>query len=251
MYREILNIVNDYIDNNKNPDKNFIAKIIDIFNKRYYKNKTVKKIKLDKYEIFSAKYSPLLETVFFDTSFYNDYTCKSNVLEILLSIFHEYVHVIQYENMNSKSDSICNKLVNISFTVFIKKNSDDFLHDYIPAERLANISSVYRLINIMSLDKDKFFSGLIYYKRKFFQYLIHGYKLDGEKISYPLETLFNKTNLGDYTDGLAKISTKLSFQERLLYGFPITTKEYELIRRQFINAMYDEEEYKKKILNRR
>lgn len=251
MYKKILNILNNYIDNDKNPDVEFITSIIRIFNKSYYQNKTIEYIKLDNYEKFDAKFSPYINTIFFNTSLFSNNTKKSNVIETLLSIFHEYIHVIQYENTNSNKNNICDKLVYMSFTIFNKNNSDDSLHDHIPIERLANISSLVRLINVLNLDKEKYNDCLLFYKRKLFQYLIKGYEINDRNISCSLEILFNKTNLHIYNDTLVKESYKLSFRERLLYGLPITPKEYKALQREYINTMYDEEEYKNKILKKR
>ncbi len=251
MYHNILNIINNYVNNNKNPDKEFILSIIEIFNKDYYKSKTLKHIIMDNYKYFNARYSPQYNIICIDSSFFDKYPCITNVTETLLSLFHEYVHVIQFENLKNKKGNICDKLVNSSFTTFIKNNNDDYLHDHIPVERLANLSSLSCLIDILSLDKERYNNIILYYKRRFFQYLIGGYELKNNKRLFPLEILFSKTNLDNYIPSLINSAKKLSFQERLLFGFPITEKEFEVVRKEYINCVYNEEEYKKRILKRR
>lgn len=245
MYREIFNLLDYYVLNEIDPGKKFAEQIIEIFNRSYYKNHSIKEIRFAPINIAtSAMLSYTKGIITINSILLRKYPKEQKAISIILCLLHEYIHVIQYENMDRNTARIPSSLIFASFSVFSKANWDDNVHNYIPTERLASLSSIIHLIRILSYNEERYMPLILYYRINFYIHILDGYRYDdANQLSSPIEILLNHTVTSLNINEIKEESKKLSFPERLLHGLPIEAREYNYIYKNYIFRKKEYDDY--------
>lgn len=153
-------------------------------------------------------------------------------LLILQVVFHEIEHANQDKIMFTE-----NNLEAFIIRLSLMVNNNDFLYEFDPKERFAEIKSFREIISTINpiVNKIKNTSNLIQIEK--LQRLMRGYHYEEKEIKSPFITYFtlgDKSFLlnafewysNDYEKTLTQTLELYEIQNRLKYGFPITLNEY-------------------------
>lgn len=158
--------------------------------------------------------------------------CLYKNLSLLQVILHELEHANQ-EKILYSNNTLESFLLRISQLVL----ENDLLYEYKPEERLAEIKSFEDVVTLFNMLEIKTFNLSSILETDKLQRQLRGYHFINNKVNIPLFTYFilgNKENLlsafewylCDYDKCLEQVSKEYSFNQRLFYGFPISTNEY-------------------------
>lgn len=254
MYTELLNIIYTYVFNYKEPDKHFLENVLDIVINKDNLREFIKDINYN-YDGNGA-YGFISKTLRFNiTNILDDakrsFNLRKNIYEseinisnleeyiylcstFILTILHELEHVKQIRILETTQEKTFEKSL-IQNSLDILSINPDFYrkeHDLFPVERMVNINSTSKLIEILKLDND--FSSFINkafnddYKRLITNYYIHKNIPLLEYINitrsslYYEDILINKENSKKL---LRRVKKEVSLDNRILFGLPITKKE--------------------------
>ena len=254
MYQEILEIIFYYSANYRLPDKVFIEKIISL---------VVSYEKLDKYinsidynydgsasygyisKILKFNISTIIDEINKEYNFYSDiYNLNENsclfnkylfiCFNTVTFILHELEHCKQIRRSETESTDdfekniIDNNLKILSINPEIYKKE----HNLFPIERMANINSTSKLIEILKIDSD--FSSFInevfnkdynWFITRYYIYnkipLLEYINITRSSLYYE-DILINKENSKKL---LRRVKKEVSLDDRILFGLPITKKE--------------------------
>ena len=274
MYDDVYQILEKYNNKKTCVDENFIKDVFEVVKDFYQVEKYVTKPTFKKMKGSFANYDDGNKTIIFDLSkprqkdlkldfpdlyylFYNAY--------ILLDIYHEFVHVDQYKILDeNKEDALLCLLINISMPTV---DPYDLLYEikrlifkryyrrnwsYDPCERMANLLGGINLINtINKIPQDTLgFEQLIRLMTlETDNHCIDNYKLKGNMTNSPtidflkkLPFSYNKKILK--TDEVKQLfnDPTLTFEDRILYGLPLTKEEY--LKEKKEHELYHEETHK-------
>lgn len=177
-------------------------------------------------------------------------------LLILESIYHEIEHAKQYKLVMSNKNNIESQILNLSFYHYVeedtnKKNLQAYIKelekqynyqlDYYfcnPDERLAYIKSTNMIYKYAKeLEKNRMVIDYLNYHR--LENIVDEYEVRGNNIVSPIEKFFQtridaskktKVNLIPFDEiiDIESLNKKCSLAQKFMYGFPISTKEYDL-----------------------
>ena len=129
--------------------------------------------------------------------------------------------------------------------VYSKIKEDNIKVDILsPIDRYIKLKAFFKTVDTikcMYIDRDE----LIDFYNNNIDIISNGYDKNKNDITYPIYNYFSKKNQKegkrylrecdwyeeDYIEMLSNVSKKYSFKERLIYGMPIDTCEYRLIRK--------------------
>lgn len=249
MEEKILNILKYYEDNNLKADNNFVKYILIILIEYYHIEKYLEKVVIFNGKgntSFSGMYSPKHKRMLVDISTDYSKNIKMNNIQILLTILHELVHVLQLKYLCDgfcmEKDYSIYRLMELGFRNDGVYEENPEMHDYFTTERLAIIKSTYRLIKIISLDTKRYKKEINELKLILYDYYMDGYDIfDREKC--PLNIYSNIIENDSEIKSL-DFSQQESTSKKVLYGLPITQSEYNFLRDKML--MYAEVLSKKK-----
>ncbi|MBO4601299.1 MAG: hypothetical protein J5634_03620 [Bacilli bacterium] len=129
--------------------------------------------------------------------------------------------------------------------VYSKIKEDNIKIDMLsPIDRYIKLKAFFKTVDaIKCMYKNR--EELIDFYNNNVDIISNGYGKEGNTITYPIYNYFSKRNQKegkkylrecdwyeeDYMEMLSNVSNKYSFEERLIYGMPIDTCEYRLIRK--------------------
>lgn len=254
MEEEILNMIYIYAFNYRKPDRKFIDTISNIIinnndlhsfvndieynydgNAAYgYISKVLRfnldsmtKDAEDKFSADKNKYEPMIKV-----SLLEEYIYFS--LKTILTILHELEHTKQLRTFeDSPKDSFISNIIQNNLDMLsINPTFYRINHDLFTVERMANINSYLKLLEILKLDNfGSYFINDIYSKE--YNNLIKKHYIDNKT---PLIEYIDMSNSYIYYDDilinkdntkkiLKKTKKDMSLEDRILYGLPITNRE--------------------------
>lgn len=271
---KISRILNNYCKNNRYADEKFINFIVEIIlklrrNKGYVNNLTfgdgMENGNVAFYNYMSKELSFVLPEQNMDVIDYN--------LMVLHFILHECEHITHHKLCNNNDKSLrgyllresmadtlfCVETERLNFTKltpeqmlnitvkmeYFEKRRSIYpkIYEFLPAERMAEIDSFERILNILEyckFDKDK--SQSFIYARGLNIIKLLGYSKKDNEIMCPTYSLYyeldkispNQELLNKIIANLEKCSNNLDLDDRLYYGLPITDKEHEYVLKKII-----------------
>lgn len=258
MYIELLNIIYTYVFNYKEPDKPFLENVLDIVINNDNLREFIKDINYNcdcNYD-YNAAYVVTSKILKFNiTNILEDakrvfslrkraYELGTNIsdlekyiylsLTFILTVLHELEHVRQIKTLETTHENTFEKILIQNSLDILSINPDFYEKKYnlFPIERMANINSTGKLIEMLRLDND--FSSFANknfnneYEWAITQYYIYGRIPLLEYINitrsslYYEDILINKENSKKL---LRRVKKEVSLDNRILFGLPITKKE--------------------------
>ena len=250
MEKQILNILYKY--ENKPADFNFVKEILIILRKHYHCEEQLKKVLVYKYNKsnkeerkFAGLYDTRDKKIYIDISIAADFTVsqfEKNII-ILITILHEFAHVTQETKKENKTFE--NELLRISEKVNLDTKLGD-LHDCLPDERMANITSIIWCINILMEDYLNNYNTIKKQKSILYKYMLKGYNFtDKDNLISPLEKILKEVNIYEENKQMI-IPNNYHLSKRIVYGLPITKEEYDFIAENY-NKYCDKEQKDRKL----
>lgn len=252
MNEKIANIIEDSSNKGNQFSNNEIRKILEIIIKYNNLEEFVKSMHIsDKSKEKTVAYynQTDLELVIYVNHLY-EYLQKKNNWEKIIdlnllfvgSLFHEIEHVKQYRKTTTSDTDFETELIRVNYNYFkanifvsiYRKFLYKKYHDAFPLERLADIDSTSKMLEIAKLfNKEEDY-------QKLYNHFLTSFYLDPILYLSPTEAFLDRINSNllrdqDFYDPykfimLEKVSNKYTLEERLRLGLPITSCEYSLIR---------------------
>lgn len=240
---DILKIIYDKSKTNKILDLKDIEKILDqlIIEKQlneYISNMKVQQIRSKNLASYSNEtkvitiYSNIIDLMIKNID--KQIIPSDNLLKNLyknLSILQVIMHEVEHANQEKLIDTTNNlESFILRLSELVPENS--ILYEYKPEERLAEIKSYKEILTLISLlnNKSKQINDLM--EIDSLQKLLRGYHYENQIITTPLITYFEKGKKPELltplviTNNEKKVISVYNLEDRLKYGFPITTEEY-------------------------
>ena len=235
--KQFLDILNKY--DNKPVDFEFVKEVLIILRKHYHCEETLKKAMV--YKCFSSNpscwsgfYSRLNYGIYINIAVLDnaDLSINDRNAIILNLIFHEFIHALQEKRTcdclkYSNFDNFEAKLIALSDLLKIEQQKDSNIYYAIPTERWAHIKSYIWCINVLSLDKEKYFDLIKKMKMALYTHILVNYEFIDDNLVSSLEKFLVLTN--NLEDMYLIDKEGLSLEQRILYGLPISLEEYDRI----------------------
>lgn len=264
MEEEILKLVYIYSTGSKMADFDFVYKVFTILASYNDVNGYLDNIEMSNYasdvagtyNVFEKKVTINIKAIL---DSYVDRAEKFNFnklesyyflnLQVLLSIMHEFEHVLQQKKLYDKNESLEKTLIyygkafstpSIYHDVFGTVNKSylyDKLYNYNPIERMAEIKSMDNITKIFYYESKLSRAVKNYFKKASLAYKINGYiDLESNRILYPTYKYFTAINKRDAWRSLDvyspisaiskyKALSHYSLEERVLYGIHVLQDE--------------------------
>lgn len=256
MYIELLNIIYTYVFNYKEPDKHFLENVLDIVINKDNLREFIKDIDYNcdgnaAYNLPSKILKFNVNNILEDAkNCFNFRICKRvyesgmNIGDLekyiylcsifILTILHELEHVKQIRTLETANGNTFEKSLIQNDLDILSINPDFYKkeHDLFPIERMANINSTSKLIEILKIDSD--FSSFIneafnkdynWFITRYYIYnkipLLEYINITRSSLYYE-DILINKENSKKL---LRRVKNEVSLDNRILFGLPITKKE--------------------------
>ena len=196
---------------------------------------------------------------------YGPYMSKINLvylknLAVMQTVLHELEHALQAKKVKEEDseearilritgigaskDYIAENLLNLGMSmntinIFLNQKTDKYrmLHDYTPNERLAELNSYARLLEMTSSIRECMKPAYARMERKLTETQLYGYKQDGLYIS---PTIFYLEQQGEHLElqkfawydpnpvvALNKAQSTFNLEKRIKLGLPISKSEYK------------------------
>lgn len=253
---EVLDIIFRSSINYRPPDRYFIERIVTLIASYDDLEEYIKGIYYDCYAVAVYYYESgilkfnitkiinELEKIYDNNSFSkcsNDYILNKYLfiyLRLMEIIFHELEHIKQKKKLdNSREDNLENQLINISLIAReVYLDLYDNKHSLFSIERIANIKSCKRILELLKLDTSipEFIYNNFYFR---YCYLVSEYYSSN---SFPILEFVNATKGRiTYQDILfcekntnkilKKTRNNFSFIDRITFGLPVTKSELDKI----------------------
>lgn len=158
-------------------------------------------------------------------------------LYINLSIFQVILHEIEHANQLKKIMTV-NDLETFIIRISRLVNfNNSYLYEYAPHERFAEIISYTEIKNMLYYIIDELNELPSIINTEILQRLLRRYHFSNDMIQYPINTYFQigeKAKLLEVFEwysqnnktAFLQVAKQYNYQDRLLYGFPISTDEY-------------------------
>lgn len=168
-----------------------------------------------------------------------------------LSILQVIMHEVEHANQEK---IICSNNTLESYILKLSELIDDNpeLYEVKPEERFAEIKSFNEVLFLLTILNNKNLKINELIKIDSIQRLLRGYHYKNQKVTTPLVTYFEKgkkpellTPLG-ITNNEKKVISVYNLEDRLKYGFPITTEEYISSMRTLVKTT--NENFKNRVL---
>lgn len=266
MEEELYKIFNSYV-NNKSCDINKLFNICLKYNKNDYLKKIC--IKRDKIVMGPLSYYSVNDKTIwiyinniineFNNKVYFEESVDSYKL-FYYTIFHSLLHEVEHSKQiyllqKGKNDTLEKELLSATMLninekdrkkIIIWKEIYSNFYDYMLLERLAEFKS-YCFMNNMFKDKKEYIKLKYFSIYKMKETLINGYKIKNNSILSPTITIINKLQNRDFYDTnnkynnikntqLNAIYSNYDLKTRYLYGLPITTSEYNYLKKDLNNT---------------
>lgn len=265
-YQTISKLLKKY--NNNKVDDNFIYDVINIIINSYNLNDYIKKIKIENYKpnLSYGSYEYFTGNLIIRKNFHDESNLSYNI-NILQNIMHEIEHVIQYDYLikcnkkiiipnnlikaNLLTDSINQKII----LETLKNKSDNFdlniqnelynceniveaieeLYIYDPSERMAEIDSLKKLLEIVKLLNDDRLTNIINFN--LIQKLNIGYDDNCPIFNFytGLSDMIDNEYLKVIINNYLINYNYLTLEDKLYYGLPRNDMEYQ----NQLNKMYN------------
>lgn len=165
---------------------------------------------------------------------------------LLQIILHELEHAYQ-SKIAYETESLYSLIIRLSYSVDNAYN--DSLYEFCSEERLAEINSFNEIITIKNNLNINFelLSEILKFEYKKRQ--IRGYHLKNDLVTVPIIHFFTSAKRKDLLNffDLSDVFDKYNFNDRMLYGFPISKSEYGNIMKDVLNS-YQNNYYKRIIV---
>lgn len=116
----------------------------------------------------------------------------------------------------------------------------DYHHDSFLDERLADITALSTILKVLEIDKDLFPTLYPYTKNTFYNFLFRGYKEN----TNPLKHFFTIIKYPHLYDAILSFEKKNPLGNdsitKMTLGFPISSTEYQRIRKKQKNSYYED-----------